>query len=484
MPRCEADPALWTATEIAAAIARREVSPVEVVERALARIDRLEQRCNAFVDRRPEEALQRAASLECATARGEPAGPLHGVPLAIKDLADTKRGWRHTRGSRAFAERVAAADSPNVTRLEAAGAIAIGTTNTSELGHKSVTDNRLTGPTSNPFALDHNAGGSSGGSAAAVSASMVALATGTDGAGSLRVPASVCGVFTLKPTFGSIPAWSRPNGFRSAWPMAQAGVFSRGVADAAVAMDLLCRPHRADPLALPAPSRSFASGLGEGSIAGLRVGLCLDWGGFPVESAVLDALRPLLADLERMGARVEAEKLHRLGTEELGGLIGRGVGLMLADVIETDVEPACRSSLEATTLELAGAAAEVSGLQVRRDERLRTTLFDRLQAALERHDVLVGPAVGVATVPNGPPGRTVGPERIEGRAVDPLLGWAPAYLVNLTGHPAACVPGAETVTGVPVGLQMVGRRHGDRQLLAICAAIERDRPWAQRYESL
>ncbi|HMI81714.1 MAG TPA: amidase [Solirubrobacterales bacterium] len=477
MQRLETDPALWPATALAAAIARRELSPVEAMAATIARVERCEPDCNAFVDLRLEEAMERAGAAEAAVARGEPVGPLHGVPFAIKDLSDAKRGWRHTRGSRAFADCLAAADSPAVARLEAAGAIALGTANSSELGHKSVTDNELAGPTSSPRAPGRNAGGSSGGSAAAVAAGMAALATGSDGAGSLRVPASACGVFTLKPSFGSVPAASRPNGFRSAWPMAQGGVLTRSVADAALALDLLCRPHRADPLALPPPARGLAAGLGEGSLAGLRVGLCLDWGGFPIEADVLDALAPFLADLERMGARVEPEGLHRVPVEDLGAAIRRGVGLALADLVETDIEPARRSLLEATTRELAAEGAAVSGLQLRRDERLRTALFDRFQAALERHDVLVGPAVGVAAVANGPCGRTVGPSRIAGRAVDPLLGWSPAFLVNLTGHPAACVPGAETADGVPVGLQVVGPRLGDRRLLAICAAIERERPW-------
>lgn len=484
MRRLESDPALWGATEIAAAVARREISPVEVMERTIARVERLEPRCNAFVDLHLDEALRRAAEAEAAAVRGERVGPLHGVALAIKDLSETKRGWRSTRGSRAFADCVAAADSPNVARLEAAGAIAIGATSSSELGHKSVTDNLLIGPTSNPFAPGDNAGGSSGGSAAAVASSMAALATGSDGAGSLRVPASTCGVFALKPTFGRIPTHSRPNGFRSAWPMAQAGVLSRSVADAAVAMDLLCRPHRADPFASPPPGRSFASGLGEGTIAGLRVGLCMDWGGFPIEAAVRDCLQPFLADLERMGARIEPEGPHRIAIEDLEAVICRGVGLALADVIETDVDPRRRSRLESTTRELADAAAAVTGLQVKRDERLRTALFDGFQTSLQRYDVLAGPAVPVAAIPNRPRGQTVGPSEVAGRAVDPLLGWSPAYLANLTGHPAACVPGAETPDGRPVGLQLIAPRHGDRRLLAICAAIERERPWCDRYARL
>jgi Asp-tRNA(Asn)/Glu-tRNA(Gln) amidotransferase A subunit family amidase len=485
MRQLETDPGLWSALEVAAGVARRQVSPVEVTRAALERIERLDPVLNAFVDVHAEEALLRAEAAERATMRGRASGPLHGVPVAIKDLSDAKRGWRRTRGSRVFSDCLADADSPNVVRLEAAGAIPIGTTNSSELGHKSITDNALIGATSNPFAQGHNAGGSSGGSAAAVAASMVAVATGSDGAGSLRVPASACGVFTLKPTFGRMPGASRPNGFRSAWPMAQSGVLTRTVADAAALMDLLARPHRADPLGSVANEVGCAAGLGGASIAGLRVGWFPDWGGHPVDAEVIDALAPAVRDLERMGAVVdEPTLLGDLDPAELEATIVRAVGLMLADLIETDVEPIDRALLEPTTRRLADSVRDLSALAARRDDRLRTALFDRLQAALECRDVLVGPAVGVAAVPNAPAGETVGPTAIAGRPVDSLLGWSPAYLFNLTGHPAACLPVGETVAGHPVGLQIVADRHADDRLLAVCAAIERDRPWAERYSTL
>jgi Asp-tRNA(Asn)/Glu-tRNA(Gln) amidotransferase A subunit family amidase len=484
MRQVEADPGLWSALEVAAGVARREVSPVEVTRCALERIERLDRACNAFVDLHAEEALAQAEAAERATMLGRPTGPLHGVPVAIKDLSDARRGWRRTRGSRVFASSLADADSPNVERLEAAGAILIGTTNSSELGHKSITDNALFGATSNPFAPGHNAGGSSGGSAAAVAASLVTAATGSDGAGSLRVPASICGVFTLKPTFGRMPSASRPNGFRSAWPMAQSGVLTRTVADAAALTDLLARPHRSDPLAVPG-GPSCGQALGEASIAGLRVGWFPDWGGHAVDAEVIEALAPAVRDLERMGAVVDEPALLRgLDPGELEATIGRAVGLMLADLIDTDVEPDERERLEPTTRRLADSVGDLSALAARRDDRLRTALFDRVQTALERCDVLVGPAVGAAAVPNAAAGETVGPTAIGGRAVDPLLGWSPAYLFNLTGHPAACLPAGTTAAGHPVGLQVVADRHADARLLSVCAAIERDRPWADRYATL
>ncbi len=471
----------WSARRIASAVRRRELSPVEVVEQALGQIDRLDPGCNAFVEVHREQAHAEALALERAVMRGRAEGPLLGVPVAIKDLSDSRRGWRHTRGSHAFADRVAPRDSLGVERLLAAGATVVGTTNTAELGHKCLTDNRLNGATSTPFLLGHNAGGSSGGSAAAVAAGMVAAATGSDGAGSLRVPASFCGVFTLKPTFGSVPTRSRPNGFGAAWPMTQTGILTRSVADAALVMDVLAAPARCDPLCasttLHAPRRR--------GIEGLRIGYCADWGGFPIAAEVAAALAPIVGDLERMGARVEpVERVHPFAAEQLGAIVRRAVGLMLADVVASQVSAEAREQLDPGVHELIGGVERLSAIELRRDEHTRTELFDCLQEQLLRHDVLAGPAVGATGICNAADGTTIGPSEIAGRAVDPLLAWCPAYLLNLTGHPAVCLPAGSTPAGVPVGLQLVGERYEDANLMAIAEAIERDRPWAESYARL
>lgn len=479
------DLALWSVGDLAAAVRRRELSPVEIVERAARRIEEMQGVCNAFVDIHADAALRDAELAERDVARRRSLGVLHGVPMAIKDLSDTRMGWRHTRGSRALAGRIAASDSPAVERLRAAGAILLGTTNTAELGHKCLTDNRLVGPTSTPFAPGLNAGGSSGGSAAAVAAGMVAAATGSDGAGSLRVPASYCGVFTLKPTFGRIPIRTRPNGFNAAWPMAHVGVLTRGVGDAATLMDVLAGPDRHDPLSQPAPAASFAAQLRGVDLRGLRVGYCPDWGGFPIAAEVVEAIGPLLEDLRRMGADVEiVDRPHEVPYEQLSALVGRAIGLMLADLLASQLDVDARRQVEADVLRLAEAVGSLSALEARRDEHLRTAVFDGVQAQLERHDVLVGPAVGAGAVANARDGGTVGPSEIDGRRVDPLLGWCPAFLFNLTGHPAACVPAGIGADGVPVGLQVVADRHRDAYLLAVCSAIERERPWADAYALL
>ena len=207
-----------SATELAARIRRGELSPVDAVEDCLDRLHERNDRTNAFVTVLEEEARERAAAAERAIGAGEPVGPLHGVPIAIKDLFDFKAGVRNTMGSKPFADFVPEVTATYVERLEDAGAIVVGKTNTPEMGHKGVTDNKLFGPTSTPFDLERNAGGSSGGSAAAVADGIVPIAQGSDGGGSIRIPASFCHTVGFKASFGRVPQAMRPDAFGSHTP--------------------------------------------------------------------------------------------------------------------------------------------------------------------------------------------------------------------------------------------------------------------------
>lgn len=478
------DPARWTATSVARAVRRGDASPVEVLDTALARIGALDHRIGAFVQVLPDRARAQAQAAERRLAQGAARSPLDGVPVAVKDLGERVVGIATTLGCPHVALPPAASSSIVIERLEAAGCVVVGTTNVPELGHRCTTDNRLHGVTSSPFAPGVlNAGGSSGGSAAAVAAGMVPAAVGSDGAGSIRVPAALCGVVGLKPTFGRVPNTPRLNGFRNGALFVSTGPLTRTVADAGLLLDVLAGPHPADPFSLPAapdhprPDRP------------LRIGVTSDLGGFPVDGDVADVVAAAAATLAGAGCEVERCDIrlpvpHRV----LTGVIRRAVGLTLADTVaglaargalpdepEAVLEPPVQALIE----EYRDTPPEGR----RRDGLVRTLLLDEIEKALSCFDLLLTPVTSVVSVPNESTGATVGPAVVDGHPVDPLFGWCATWPFNLTGHPAVTVPAAR-IGAAPVGVQLVGHRFADRLVLAAAETLESAAPWQGWYADI
>ena len=291
------------AVELAERIREGEISPREVVEAFLRRIDERNPALNAYVTLLPERARERAARAEAALGSGEPLGPLHGVPIAIKDLVDSLAGVRNTFGCRVFADFVPEETATYVERLEAAGAIILGKTNTPEFGHKGLTDNLLFGPTHTPFAPGKNAGGSSGGSAAALADGLAALAQGSDAGGSIRIPAAWCGVYGLKASFGRVPAVSRPDGFVSHTPFLHAGPMARTVRDAALMLNVMAGVHPGDPFSLPDEGVDYLAATG-GPVP-RRVAFSPDLDVFPVDPEVAAVVQQAALAFQEAGAVVE-----------------------------------------------------------------------------------------------------------------------------------------------------------------------------------
>lgn len=478
-----------SAVDLGQRLRAKEVSAVEVADAFLRRIDSENPRINAFTTVTHDLALETARRLDERAARGERLGPLHGLPVAIKDLFDFRAGVRSTFGSLPLRDHVPQETTLYVQRLEDAGAVVVGKTNAPEFGHKGVTDNFVSGPSRNPFDVSRNAGGSSGGAAAAVAAGMVPLAQGTDGGGSVRIPASWCGVYGIKPSFGRVADVARPDGFISASPFVSAGPLARSVRDAALMLDVMAGPHPRDPYSLPVSTDSLADVATDG-LRGKRVAFTADLGGFPVDPAVAAAVRESLVAFESAGAVVD-EVAVRLPADqrELADLWGRLMGVLYSDSLEgvkqwgvdiladhlQDLTPAFRDMLV--------AAQGRTALEARADERLRTAVLDAVEDAFEGYDYLVSPTLAVTAVENRDDGLTTGPSTVAGVGVDPSIGWCLTYPFNFTGHPAASVP-AGFVEGLPVGLQIVGRRHDDKAVLAASAAYEALAPWEHTYPGL
>jgi aspartyl-tRNA(Asn)/glutamyl-tRNA(Gln) amidotransferase subunit A len=463
------DDLCWlSALELAAQIRAKKISPVEVVDAVLARIERVNPTLNAFCTLTADEARDAAQAAEVSVMTGEELGPLHGVPVSIKDLLFTRR-LLTTGGSRLFADHVPEEDAVSVERLKGAGAIILGKTNTAEFGHKAVTDNPLFGITRNPWSPSLTPGGSSGGSAAAVAAGMGPLALGTDDGGSIRIPASFCGIYGLKPSFGRVP---RGAGFPGWETLSHTGPMTRTVRDAALVLDALAGPDDRDRFSLPADAGPSYLESCEGGLAGLSVAWSADLGHAIVDPEVAEICAKAAEDFEALGCHVEVVTPGWDDPEEIFRAIAPAeIFSAWGDRLEEGADRLDRSLVALLKYGEGITARQYLAATGRRQE-----FWTEVQRFLARFDLLLTPTVAVPAFPVARPAV----KEIDGRPVSPL-GWIPfCFPFNLTGQPAASVPVGFTSAGLPVGLQIVGRRFADRTVLAASAAFEAAHPWAAR----
>ena len=452
------------AVTLAGMLRRREVSAREVVAAHIAQIEASDGDVNALVTRCFDTALAKAAAADAALARGESIGPLHGLPVAHKDLNDTA-GVRTTYGSPLFAENVPSRDALVVHRMSVAGAISLGKTNVPEWGAGSHTVNPVFGATRNPFDLTRSAGGSSGGAAAALAARMICLADGSDLGGSLRNPASFCNVVGLRPSPGRVPGWPFSD---VADVFGVDGPMARTVADVALLLTVLSGPDPRVPLALdaapPVAEPEQIAGLLERDLRGVRVAWSANLG-LPVEPAVRETLAParqLLADLgcevtdaapDLSGADFvfRTWRAFRFATN-LGPLLRQHPG---------QIGPNVTWNIE--------RGLELSVADLGRATLWQAALAERVSAFFDSYEVLACPVAQVA-----PFDVTLDwVHDIDGHPQHTYLDWmASAYLISVTGLPAISIPAGFTPDGLPVGLQLVGRRRADWALLGVAHAVE------------
>ncbi len=447
--------------ELLAGYARKTFSPVDVAKACFARIARLDPTFNAFCLVDEESALAAAKASEARWTRGTPSGTLDGVPVTIKDLLLTK-GWPTLRGSRLVArEQAWDEDAPAVARLREQNAVLLGKTTTPEFGWKGIGDSPLTGITRNPWNAAKTAGGSSAGAAVAAALGMGALHIGTDGGGSIRMPAGFCGIFGLKPTYGRVAAHpASPAGL-----LAHIGPMTRGVDDAARMMETIGRPDARDVFSLPVDGGSWLLDLEKG-VAGLRVGYSPRLGAASVDpeiAAATDGVAKLLADL---GAIVEPaepemgdlrEAFYRLWTAGLARPL-------LAQPRERWRE--CDPGLVATT----EAGERWTAQEFLAADAIRMRASEALARFHRRYDLLLTPQLPITAFAAGQDVAT--PDQTY------WIDWTPfTYPFNMTRNPAASVPAGMHSDGLPMAIQLVGRYFEDRTVLRAARAIERARPW-------
>ena len=454
--------AYMTATDLIACYRKGALSPSEVIEVVLARLEKLEPGLNAFQLVDADAARAEAARSTDRWAKGEPCGALDGVPISIKDIVATA-GWPTRSGSLATPEAPGTFDAPCVARLREAGAVLFGKTTTPEFGWKGMTDSPLKGVTRNPWNLAHTPGGSSGGAGAAMAAGIGALAHGNDGGGSVRIPSSYCGLYGLKPTFGRVPHHPQDSPFST---LSASGPLARSVADAALMLNEMARPDARDWYALPYDGRDYLADLDAG-VAGLKIGLSTDLGGAEVVPEVLSIVTRA------------ANKFADLGAEltEVGPIIEplrpvfenywlAGFGFTLSKVA-----PEKRDLLEPRFRELAEQGAAGSKEVAFAGMVARAALGSEFNRFHESYDLLLTP-----TMPTPPP---TADTPYHSAQFDRWYHAVPFTVpFNLTGQPAASVPCGLSESGLPVGLQIVGPRYSEALILRAMRAFEQAAPVA------
>ena len=457
------------ATQLAALIRARKLSPLELLYAVLERIGALDPSVHAFITLDAVQAEVAARECEAAVMRGDRLGPLHGIPVSVKDL-DPVAGVRLTYGSKFYESNVAAADSVAVARLRGAGAVLIGKTNTPAFGHKDMCDNLLMPATRNPWNLGRTSGASSGGAAAAVASGFGPLAHGSDGAGSIRIPSALCGIFGLKPSHGRVPHWPATDQWAA---RSHTGPLARTVRDAALMLGVMAGPDPRDPLSIDSPPEDYLAACDGRGLGGLRVAWSADLGYAPVAPEVRRLTASAARLFEELGCHVEEANprwdhpgrwhavLYRAGIAgrlaPLAGQRPEWIDSSLAAVIELGQAVTARELLDA--------------------QASRTRFYEQATSFMNGYDLLLTPAMSCGAWSYKQP-----PAEIDGTPVQQVAGgrWPLMYPFNLTGWPTASVPCGFTSEGLPVALQIVAPWHQDARCLRAAAAFETAQPWAHR----
>ena len=477
-----------SAVDLANDIKEKKVSPVEVMEETIDLIEKRNASLNAFVYTAFEDAREKAATAEKKLMAGEATGSFFGVPTAAKDFQPSIPGWPGTFGGvRAFKDMKDERYGLYAKSMLDEGAIFVGKTNSPSFAFSGICDNKLFGPTSTPFKPGHNSGGSSGGSAAAVSDGLVLVAHATDGGGSIRIPASWCGCYGYKASIGTISTAPRPDAWGLTYCHPREGSVSRTVKDAAYVLQAMAGYDTFDPNSVPLGDRDFPVAL-KGSLEGWKIAYTPDWGIFPVEEEVERIVEKAALAFEEAGATVEKiEPGFKRSAFELAELWCRVISISGMEDVEVlkgmgyDLLKDYSEDLPKEFVYWMSKTYQSSCLDFCKDQMMRTEVYEVLQSIFRDYDLIISPTTICLPVENSTSGITAVPKEINGVKVEPLIGWCETFFCNFTGNPAASVPAGLSESGLPVGMQIIGKKFRDEDVLTASAVFEELRPWKDTY---
>lgn len=483
-----------SALELGAAVNKKEVSPTEVIEYFAKRIEELNPSINAFVYTKFDEAIEEAKLIEDQIMKGRSPGALAGVPIALKDFLPNKKGWQSSHGGVKSLITIDQEDDIFYSTAKKLGAIAIGKTNAPSFGFRGTTDNKMYGPTSTPFKLRYNSGGSSGGSCAAVAAGLVPIASTGDAGGSTRLPSAWCNCFGFKPSAGVIPSVCRPDAWTATHPYCCGGYATRTVGDSAFLMSIAAGYDPRDPISvkLNVDDTNFRMA-NNFDVSQLRIGYTYNFDLFPdPEPEIKESIDKIVNVLKDAGADVRPLRFnfkHDLKAIQTAWLLGisidTGVEFKLEemqtghDFLEEHKEDLPDEMIYWTRL-----AQEADMIDYYGFHEVRTDILDAHIKVFEDFDIIIAPVSGCLPVKNAIDGNTIGPSQISGVEVDPLIGFAYTYLENMIGTPAASVPAVLSKEGLPIGVQVISRRYEDLNVYRVAYALEKLNPWRNNYPKL
>ena len=470
MTNLDQELAFAPATELGELIANKQITSVELTELYLARIDRLDGQLNSYLTLTPDIALEQARRADEATARGESLGPLHGLPASLKDLQMTK-GVKTTGGSLAFADRVPDADAACVEKVLGAGAVMLGKTNTPEFGLLGANENRLGEPCRNPWNPERTSGGSSGGAGASIAAGLCALATGGDGGGSIRIPASFNGIYGIKPTQGRISSYSGVAAPPAANITSQQGPMTRTVADTAMLLQVMSGYDPRDPGSLRQPVPDFVGAVDRG-VEGLRIGWTLDFGYHPADAEVTASAEAGAQIFAELGCSVEESDLSLDNPFDTWIVFFAGNGYAVNGHLLDDPDD---------PLTWYGRWAIEWGARLRMPDYIRALgerdrMIQQFMDQFDKFDLLLSPTMATTAFST-----ERYPETVGGQEPYPIPAWGflpYTHPINTIGFTAASIPCGFDSDGMPIGLHIIGKPGDEETVLAASAAFEQARPWA------
>ena len=462
----EAELSFTSAIDIAESIRSKKVSVPELTEMFFRRIDELNPKLNAYLALCPDQAMEQSKAAQDSVQRGGPLGPLHGVPISIKDLEVTK-DVPSTMGSYLFRDRIPDVDSIVVERVRQAGAIILGKTNTPEFGQSGTTENKLGGPCRNPWNPERTSGGSSGGAASALAAGLGPLAVGSDGGGSIRIPASFSGVFGIKPSQGRVPrygGYGRP----AANYFSQSGPMSRTVADTALLLQVLAGQDSRDPTSMRESLPDCLANL-NGGVRGWRIAWSADMGYAAVDPEVISVAGQAARVFDELGATVEEPELVIDNPfPAFWDLFATGTYTSYGHLLDDHRDEFSDYALRSIEHGAGVTGADMSRAMLRLDQLRR-----QMEVFFDDYDLLLTPTMAVPAFPI-----EQRPTVIAGREVDPFWGYLPfTFPINMTGQTASSVPCGFSSEGMPIGLHIIGPRGSEARVLQASAAFEQARPW-------
>lgn len=469
-----------SAYEIGSLVNNKKIKAIDVIDFFIDLINKKNKEINAFVYLKMDEARKKALEIDEKILKGEYVGPFAGVPFALKDFLDSKKGWTNSRGGVKSLISVDKYDSIFTESMEKLGAIAIGKCNAPTFGFSGTTDNKLYGPTHNPFNYEYNSGGSSGGSAAAVASLMVPVAEGGDAGGSIRIPASWCNCFGFKASVGTVANICEEDIYSATHPFCMGGGITRSVLDSAILLNEMAHFDNRDPYSVN-KKVDYVKELDK-KVKGLKVGYTLDYDLYPVDKEIKEVILKRINELRKLG--IEIEEVHfsfKKKLKEYSEIWKTFISIDTAYELKDKLD-LLEDELPKEFIKYNKKAAKIGLNDYKEYNLIKSEIYNEFRKIFDKYDLIISPVTACLPVKNNKNDLTYGPKEIEGIEIDPLIDYSMCFLINFIGYPSCSIPCSFSKSGLPIGMQIIADRYKDELIFTLSKKIEDSFPWKDSYK--